>query len=569
MTTRVLALMVLAVLMLPALLRAAPNYDQSPFGVNYLKWHYFDRPGGLDELRTRMKVMKDIGIYWDRDAIEFGDVHPRPDVWKWDHYDKCIALAKEEGINLIGLLLGGPQPDTAERRKDYCDYVYRVVSRYKDHIKIWEVWNEPNIPSFWQNPDVGLYTQLMKEAYAAAKKADPACTVIIGSTSGPGTDWFNGIYDSGGWNYCDGISSHPYALAADPIEQGLDKTLRDLKKRFASFGKPKPIWSTEVGWRAKSGPAEERQAAEIIQTYVIHIANGIHMDYFCMDDYDDWGFVKRDKPLETKLAYQAIGLLTKTLGSPGPCAPFQGYLRMPEGVACYVFKKKGNERVLILWSSDATKRRVALAQTGALTGKDILGRPVTIASGTLTVGPIPVIITGADARKIGRVSPDYNPYLPKKGKNVLINPSLDAQKGQHPHGWNGGRFYGYDNKGTFAATTDGRDGSSCVSISNSTAPAAWDASPIPVYEGEQYRLTGWMKTKDATGVNTIAIYWYNGSQWGVVGTVPAKALTGTHDWTEVSIVGVVPRDAALVRVNLISENNKGTVWFDDVTLTLE
>jgi hypothetical protein len=35
------------------------------------------------------------------------------------------------------------------------------------------------------------------------------------------------------------------------------------------------------------------------------------------------------------------------------------------------------------------------------------------------------------------------------------------------------------------------------------------------------------------------------------------------------VVGTVPRDAALVRVNLISENNSGTTWFDDVTLTVE
>jgi hypothetical protein len=368
-----------------------------------------------------MKIMKNVGLYWDRDGFDYNDVHPKPNVWKWEFTDKCVALAKEEGINLIVILLGGPQPDTPEKRKNYCEYVYQVVNRYKDSIKIWEIWNEPNISNFWRNPDAKLYIELVKEAYAAAKKADPTCTVIIGSTSGPGTDWFNGIYDNGGWDYCDGISIHPYALASNPIEQGLDKTLRDLKKQFAKFGKPKPIWTTEVGWRAKSGPEEEAQAAKIIQTYVIHIANGIHMDYFCMDDYDDWGFVKRDKPLETKLAYEAIGRLTKALGSPGPVAPFEGYLKMPDGVAGYVFKKKGNERVLILWSNDDETHSVPLPQTHGLTVDTVVKGPVMVAEGMLKVGPTPIIITGADASKIGRVSMDYNPYLLKKGQNVLIN----------------------------------------------------------------------------------------------------------------------------------------------------
>ena len=549
---------------------ATPNYDQSPFGVNYLKWHYFDHPGGLDELREKMKVMKAAGIYWDRDGFDYGDVHPKPDVWKWDHYDKCVALAKEEGINLIGLLLGGPQPDNAERRKAYGEYVFKVVSRYKEHVKIWEIWNEPNIPSFWTDPNVKLYTELVKEAYAQAKKADPTCTVIIGSTSGPGTDWFNGIHANGGWDYCDGLSIHPYAMAGNPIEQGLDKTLRLLKKQFAAFGRPKPIWSTEVGWMATKKSEELDQATRIVQTYVIHIANGIqNMAYFCMDDYDGWGIVKRDKPLETKLAYDSIKLLTQALGSPGPTAAFEGYLSMPEGVACYVFRKSGDERVLILWSNDTRSRIVQLSQRSGLKARDILGKPVDAAMGRLIVGPTPVIITGADARKIGIVSLDFNPYLTKPGQNLLVNPSMDAASGGDPRGWTPGRFFSGDKNGTFATARDGRNGSTCVSISKSTSPAAWDASPVPVDPDKTYTLTAWVKTRDATGRNVVALYWYNGNMWTCIGTPGTESITGTRDWTKVTVSAKPPRDAALVRVNLISEDNTGTTFFDDVALTEE
>jgi hypothetical protein len=543
---------------------ATASYDQSPFGVNYLKWHYFDHPGGLDELRTKMKIMKDAGIYWDRDGFDYGDVHPKPEVWKWDFFDKCVALAKEEHINLVGLLLGGPQPDTATRRKDYGEYVYQVVNRYKDSVKIWEIWNEPNIPSFWKDPDAKVYTELIKEAYTRAKQADPTCTIIVGSTSGPGTDWFNGIHANGGWDYCDGISIHPYAMASGPIEQGLDKTLRLLRKQFASFGKPKPIWTTEVGWQATKPNEEEGQATRIVQTYIIHIANGIqNMAYFCMDDYDGWGFVKRDKPLETKQAYGAIQLMTSALGH---VPQFEGYLNMPDGVACYVFKKKSADRVLMLWSNDIWNRTLQLDQKNGLTAKDIVGRPIEIKDGKLTVGPTPVIVTGADARKIGKVSMDFNPYLTKPRENLIINPSMVAGRGD-PHGWTPGRFFSTDNKGTFATTKEGRNGSTCVSISKSTAPAAWDASPLPVDPDKTYMLTAWIKTKDATGQNAVAMYFYNGNQWGVVGTPTTQSIAGTQDWTMVTVTGKPPKDAALVRVNLISENNTGTTWFDDVTLT--
>ena len=306
-----------------------------------------------------------------------------------------------------------------------------------------------------------------------------------------------------------------------------------------------------------------------MQTYIIHIANGIqNMAYFCMDDYDGWGFVKRDKPLETKLAYGAIKLMTQALGSPGPCAPFEGYLKMPEGVACYVFKKKGNARVLILWSSDSQKRLVQLRQRNGLVAKDIIDRPIEIKNGTFTVGPTPVIITGADARKIGKAGMDFNPYLTRPGQNLIVNPSMDAGTGD-PHGWTPGRFFSTDNKGTFATTKEGRSGSTCVSISKSTSPAAWDASPLPVDPDKRYTLTAWIKTKDATGKNLAEMYWYNGNQWGVVGTPSTQNIVGTHDWTKVTVTGKPPRDAALVLVNLISEENSGTTWFDDVTMTEE
>lgn len=570
MLKRMLYLVVLVVLLQAAGLAAA-NYDQSPFGVNYLKWEFMQKnPNFEQELHARAKIMKADGIYWDRDGIGWGTVNPKPGAWDWDFTDKCMKVFKEEGISLVVILCGTrdhPPLDDASRAA-FAEYVYQVVNRYKDQIKIWEIWNEPNIPSFWEHPDVVAYTALIKESYKAAHRADPNCTVIVGSTSGPGNDWFNGIHDNGGWDYLDGLSIHPYAMASNPIEQNLDKELRTVNDLVKRYGKPKKIWTTEVGWMGK-GPEEETQAARIVQTYVIHIANGLqNMAYFCMDNYDEWGFVKKTDPLETKLAYGSMKLLTSALGSPGPCAKFEGYLKMPGGVACYTFKKQGAKRVLILWSNDGRSRTVQLAQKSGLSAVDIINRPVEINAGKFSVGQTPVIVTGADVR-VGKASMAFNPYLYKPGQNELINPSLDVSQGKNPHGWTPGRFFRNDNKGTLTGSSDGRNGSTCVSISQSTEPCAWDASPIPVDPGRKYKLTGWIKTKDATGRNVIAMNWYSGNQWTCLGSPSTQTIIGTQDWTKVTVEGITPRDAALVRVNLISENNTGTAWFDDISMVEE
>src|SRR5207245_685644 len=64
-------------------------------------------------------------------------------------------------------------PHTEQDFADFGNYVSQVVGRYKGRIKVWEVWNEPNIPTVWKPPNAKDYARLLMAAYAAAKKADP------------------------------------------------------------------------------------------------------------------------------------------------------------------------------------------------------------------------------------------------------------------------------------------------------------------------------------------------------------------------------------------------------------
>lgn len=62
-------------------------------------------------------------------------------------------------------------------------FVYTTVNRYKDKIKYWEIWNEPDFPAidggFWaSNPE--SYYRLLKVAYLAAKTADPTAKIMMG-----------------------------------------------------------------------------------------------------------------------------------------------------------------------------------------------------------------------------------------------------------------------------------------------------------------------------------------------------------------------------------------------------
>ena len=40
---------------------------------------------------------------------------------------------------------------------------------------------------------------------------------------------------------------------------------------------------------------------------------------------------------------------------------------------------------------------------------------------------------------------------------------------------------------------------------------------------------------------------------------------GDSDWTQLTVSATAPTNAAFVEIDLGSYNNRGTVWFDDVT----
>ena len=80
----------------------------------------------------------------------------------------------------------------------WANYVYQTVSHYKDYVKIWETWNEPdyvtnyNVINDWKNnpPEpshlthwngkIFYYIRLLRITYEVAKKVDPNCFVATG-----------------------------------------------------------------------------------------------------------------------------------------------------------------------------------------------------------------------------------------------------------------------------------------------------------------------------------------------------------------------------------------------------
>ena len=135
---------------------------------------------------------------------------------------------------------GGPYSNPPLDYRDWYDFVFAVVDRYKDDIVLWGVWNEPNLGIYLRNADLSVYEQLVRHAQAAIRTASPSALVLGPEVShhAIANGWYAAAMKSFGDAF-DIVTVHWYADAS-PIEAFMDSGVRP-------YARGKSIWLTESG----------------------------------------------------------------------------------------------------------------------------------------------------------------------------------------------------------------------------------------------------------------------------------------------------------------------------------
>ena len=119
-------------------------------------------------------------------------------------------------------------------------------------------------------------------------------------------------------------------------------------------------------------------------------------------------------------------------------------------------------------------------------------------------------------------------------------------------------------RGDFIYPSPGREGSHAVGIrSTDGADCAW-TTELAVAPFSRYRLTGWIKTREVTPLTGkgALLNLHERSE-------ASEALTGTRDWTEVSLEFETGDTTDPVQINCLFGGwglAKGEAWFDDIRL---
>jgi len=255
---------------------------------------------------------------WDA-GVEWRQVETSPGAYDWSRLDTLVSAAQAHGTEVTLVLAMTPSFDGPAANlpptdlADYAAYVRAVMTRYRDFdgsrgITAYEVWNEGNVPTFWQGTaaDLARMTQVVDQV---RDDVDPGAMVLAPSFAVryPGEQRWVGQYESQTvdgtpvWRFYDagGFSLYPFARYGDRPGGPEDamRLLGDVRGVLHEAGVPatKPVWATEINYGLKSGApgqvaaepvSARRQVANVLRTYLLGASRGLDRMFWYRYDWN-------------------------------------------------------------------------------------------------------------------------------------------------------------------------------------------------------------------------------------------------------------------------------------------
>lgn len=300
--TRSLAAFGVCAFLLPS---AAWADASSPWGINT----HLPSTADLDQARAA-------GVGWVRIDFNWFMAEPSRDGYQWALFDRIINDARARGLEVYATLaytpdwanggqgIGGP----ASNPEDWYDFVYDTVSRYKDRVHVWGMWNEPNLEQFFTGTRDQYIEQVLKNGARAAKAADPGCQIagpeLAHLSSAHWAAWMYEVLDEAG-DSIDIVTHHRYADTGNEVIRSLgvwvpiwDRPLVTSIIETTGNG-DKPLWLTETGWHTDE--VSESQQALYYEQVLAGVEEHDWLDkvffYELKDDPnipEKWGILRSD-----------------------------------------------------------------------------------------------------------------------------------------------------------------------------------------------------------------------------------------------------------------------------------
>jgi hypothetical protein len=212
-------------------------------------------------------VAENLGVPWLRLDFDWFRIEPERGVFRWEALDRAIARAAERGMEILATLAytpawASPNPaapkisDPPASTADWTDFVGQALLRYRDRVRYWQFWNEPNITDFWTGSMTEYRTRILEPAAAVLRSVDAGLQVVAPGLANlrDWRDWFTEAMVAK--DAIDVIDHHSYATTGEEAivnlrRDGLQPSLQTLRRELGVDDKP--FWITETGRRSDAG----------------------------------------------------------------------------------------------------------------------------------------------------------------------------------------------------------------------------------------------------------------------------------------------------------------------------
>jgi hypothetical protein len=380
------------------------------------------------------------GAKWVRMFPEWNQIEPSAGAWNWTAVDPMLSTASNNGINLSGLLIynvawlnTNTHTFPTNNFAAWSTYVSNVVAHAAGRVRYWEVWNEPE--NFATGGTAAQYAQLVTNAYAAAKSADPNAQVGMTFAS-VDLVYMQQALQAGAADHFDYICVHPYEVLGT-VDSGQEAEfiaiVPTIRKMLASVDPAKwqvPIWFTEIGQAVGGQVTYTSQAQDLVKTYVMAIAQGVtRVDWYeAFDSGDGMGLLSSSG--NPNPAYTALENLTANVGSTPFC---QGWLLLNNEAYGFVFQVATNS-VMVAWAPPNTVAGISFGQSvqvlNPLTGAITNTASYLLSNAPVLIVGVPTNLVSQAAENLGQSFPWASNYAAASAVSVVMGPT-NIENGLH------------------------------------------------------------------------------------------------------------------------------------------
>lgn len=271
------------------------------------------------------QALAELGVKWVRLQTGWARTETRPGDYDFAWLDEVVDAVSACGVRPWFNLGFGNRLYTPEAADDsavgwvpifrdeamtaWLKFVGVCARHFRDRVRHWELWNEPNIANFWKPnpPSAELYVRFVAQTASAIRREIPDAVLIGGALAGMPTDYLTSALQHGLLEHVDKLSYHPYR----PIpEKGYAQTLetwRRLLREHAGERLVPGLWQGENGCPSKRGGTgalsdydwtETRQAKWLLRRILLDLVLQVELtSYFHLVDllHYNWGSGPTDR----------------------------------------------------------------------------------------------------------------------------------------------------------------------------------------------------------------------------------------------------------------------------------